>query len=364
MGKNFRYSVAVCTLLALLLCLFCGCAEKPQEDSAFLGEYVESEEKKPTDQVPEEKPVPEKQPEEKPEDTPAEEEPSETPSQDAPDEEKTIETPSQDTPAEKPAEPEVDEEEETKKPFSMDKAIKVATFNIKNAMGGKTIDQIATMLKELDADLIGLQEVYCNNPKVSGGNQVQTIAEKAGYPYYYFTPCIQIGDNHTKYTGTDNAAGQAIISKHPILTSEVIWPSDQGDFGLRNFARHEIDINGKTVAFYNCHLDFDKGRFQYEEVQDRYMSKDQYAICVGDFNETMDEMFLQFDYEKFYSFAFGEEMENPYRNKKGNQVIDHIVVTKDTMSWYDEEVQNGYYVIPHNGASDHNLVYGYVNLLD
>lgn len=246
----------------------------------------------------------------------------------------------------------------------MDKALKVATFNIKNAMGGKTIDQIAKMLKDLDADLIGLQEVYCNSPKASGGNQVQTIAEKAGYPYSYFTPCIEIGDNHTKYTGMVNAAGQAIISKHPILTSEVIWPSKEAEYGLRNFARHEIDVNGKTVAFYNCHLDFSLGRYQYEEIQDHYMIKDQYAICVGDFNETMDEMFLQFDYENFHSLAFGDEMENPYTNKNGKQPIDHIVVSKKTISWYDEEVQNGYYVIPHNGASDHNLIYGYFNLLD
>ena len=94
------------------------------------------------------------------------------------------------------------------------------------------------------------------------------------------------------------------------------------------------------------------------------MIKDQYAICVGDFNERMDEMFLQFDYENFHSLAFGDEMENPYTNKNGKQPIDHIVVSKHTISWYDEEVENGYYVVPHNGASDHNLIYGYFNLLD
>ncbi len=375
MKNYFRRALAKLLILSLSIGALTACKSAPEDEVASLDDYYEEEiqqdsskeepdVEKPDDKEEEEQekpsaPEPEK---EEPEEKPSKEEPDE-PEKEQPEENKPEEKEPQQDDVENEKEPE--EETAPEKPeFSMDKALKVATFNIKNAMGGKTIDQIAKMLKELDADLIGLQEVYCNSPKASGGNQVQTIAEKAGYPYSYFTPCIEIGDNHTKYTGMVNAAGQAIISKHPILTSEVIWPSKEAEFGLRNFARHEIDVNGKIVAFYNCHLDFSLGRYQYEEVQDRYMIKDQYAICVGDFNETMDEMFLQFDYENFHSLAFGDEMENPYTNKNGKQPIDHIVVSKKTISWYDEEVQNGYYVVPHNGASDHNLIYGYFNLLD
>ena len=380
MKNYFRRALAKLLIFSLSIGALTACKSAPEDEVASLDDYYEEEiqqdsskeepdVEKPDDKEEEEQekpsaPEPEK---EEPEEKPSKEEPDE-PEKEQPEENNPEENkPEEKDPQQDDVENEKEPEEETapeKPEFSMDKALKVVTFNIKNAMGGKSIDQIAKMLKDLDADLIGLQEVYCNSPNASGGNQVQTIAEKAGYPYYYFTPCIEIGDNHTKYTGTVNAAGQAIISKHPILTCEVIWPSKQAEFGLRNFARHEIDVNGKIVAFYNCHLDFDIGRYQYEEVQDRYMSKDQYAICVGDFNETMDEMFLQFDYENFHSLAFGDEMENPYVNKNGKQPIDHIVVSKKTISWYDEEVQNGYYVVPHNGASDHNLIYGYFNLLD
>lgn len=368
-------------VLSLSLCLLSGCKSEPADELASSEEFYEEEtrgevskedpseekqeEQKPSKPDAEEKPdTPvENKPEEKP-DTPVENKPEEKPAEKEPAEEKP-ETPKEEEPPAEEQEAEEEAAEQDKKPeFSMDKALKVATFNIKNAMGGKSIDQIAGMLKELDADLIGLQEVDCNAPRSGNVNQVQRIAEKAGYSYFYFTPCIVIGDNHTPYTGETNASGHAIISKHPILKSEVIWPREQAEFGLRNFSRHEIDINGKTVAFYNCHLDFTKGRYQYEEIQDNYMMKDRYAICVGDFNETMDEMFLQFDYENFHCLAFGEEMENPWTNASGKQPIDHIVVSKHTVSWYDEEVKNGYYDVPHNGASDHNLKYGYFNLLD
>lgn len=362
----FKRTIA-CFMILCMVILFAGCKNTAEEESADLDEFVADQEQMENEtlEVPEkeeqsdttEKPdASETKPQEKPSD---EEKPTEeqTPSEQQPEEE----APKEDEPSEE-QEPVV-EEEETKPAFSMENALKVASFNIKSCYNGETMDQVVALLKKVDADLVGLQEVDCNAPRSGNIHQAQEIAKRAGYPYFCYTPARILGENDPINTGESNVIGHAILSKYPILKSEVIWPKALGD-RPRNFSRHEIDINGKTVAFYNCHLDFNVGRYQYEEIQDNYMMKDRYAICIGDFNETMDEMFLQFDYENFHSLAFGDEMENPYLNEKGNQVIDHIVVSKHTMSWYDEEVQNGYYVVPHNGASDHNLVYGYFNLLD
>lgn len=264
------------------------------------------------------------------------------------------------------------EEEVTKPAFSMDKALKIVSYNIKCAWYGKTIDQVAQQLKEVNADIVGLQEVDCNTSRSTGGNQIETIAAKAGYPYYYFAPVIEYGGDKTKQAPADlktNAYGHAILSKYPIKNTEIIWPdAQQKDEEVRNFERHEIDVNGKIVAFYNCHLNTTKGSVQYFEIQENYMAKDKYAICVGDFNETLSEQLgIYFDNDKFYSFAFGDNMNKPVmRGEAGKQtqVIDHIIISRDTMTWYDEEVMNGYYVVPHAGASDHNMIYAYVNLLD
>ncbi len=261
------------------------------------------------------------------------------------------------------------------------KALKIVCYNIKCAMYGKTIDQVAQQLKEEDADIVGLQEVDCNTSKtyrksnvVSDIDQVKIIAEKAGYPYCAFEPVIDLSASKNEPASADlreNAYGHAIMSKYPIKKSEIIWPEAQakGDAEVRNFGRHEIDVNGKTVVFYNCHLDFSLGREQYFEVQENYMAKDKYAVCVGDFNETFDEFGVYFDFEKFYNFSFGDDSTGKsqvYRGTetKKSQVIDHIIVTKDTFVWKDDEVQNGYYVREHDGASDHNMIYCYVNLLD
>ncbi len=263
--------------------------------------------------------------------------------------------------------------------YDPNKAFKIMSYNIKCAWYGKTIDQVASQIKEENPDIVGLQEVDCNSNRkgnvISGIDQVKIIAEKAGYPYYAFEPVIDLTAARNEQASADlreNAYGHAIMSKYPIKKSEIIWPEAQAkgaDKEVRNFGRHEIDVGGKTVVFYNCHLDFSLGREQYFEVQEKYMSKDKYAVCVGDFNETFDEFSIYFDFDKFYNFSFGDDSSGKsqvYRGTetKKSQVIDHIIVSKDTFVWKDDEVQNGYYSRPHDGASDHAMIYAYVNLLD
>lgn len=258
------------------------------------------------------------------------------------------------------------------------KALKIVCYNIKCAWYSKTIDQVAAQLKEENADIVGLQEVDCNTSRSKGINQTQVIAEKAGYPYYYFEPVIDLTNPNKNEKAPDNleknAYGHAILSKYPIKKSNIIWPKAQvtsSSEEVRNFGRHEIDVNGKTVVVYNGHLNFSIGREQYFEIQENYMSKDKYAICMGDFNETHEEFgAVYFDNDKYYNFSFGEDgtggTTQVYRGEEGkkSQVIDHIIVTRDTFVWKDDEVQNGYYVREHDGASDHNMIYCYVNLLD
>ena len=269
-----------------------------------------------------------------------------------------------------------DGEEPVVKPaYDPNKAFKIMSYNIKCAWYGKTIDQVASQIKEENPDIVGLQEVDCGTSRSKGADQVKEIAEKAGYPYYVFEPVIDLTSAKNKQAPADlreNAYGHAVMSKYPITKSEIIWPTAQvkeADEEVRNFGRHEIDVNGKTVVFYNCHLNFTIGREQYFEVQENYMAKDKYAVCVGDFNETFDEFGIYFDFDKFYNFSFGDDSTGKsqvYRGTetKKSQVIDHIIVSKDTFVWKDDEVQNGYYSRPHDGASDHAMIYAYVNLLD
>ncbi len=268
-----------------------------------------------------------------------------------------------------------DEKSEVEKPaYDPAKELVVVSYNIKCAWYSKTFDQVVDQIKAVDADIVGFQEVdYKSNRSGNTIDQIATIAGKAGFPYFYFEPVIELGNGHEKYTGElkPNLYGHAVMSKYPIKKSEIVWPDAQNPnegAEVRNFGRHEIDVDGTTVVLYNGHLDGSEGRNQYFQLQEEWMSKDEYAICVGDFNETYSEFQAYFDYDKYYSFAFGEDGESVVlrgqEGKEGTQVIDHIIVTKDKFVWKNGgKRDNGYYVTPHAGASDHDMVYCYLNII-
>lgn len=250
-------------------------------------------------------------------------------------------------------------------------ALKIVTYNIKCAIYGETMEEIAGMLREVDADIVGLQEVDCNNYRSYFKDQMKELAEMAGYQYYYFAPVVgKPGDPQTPLDPDDNfnAYGHGVLSKYPIIKSEIIWPEAQTpklDNEVRNVERHEIQIGDKVLAFYNSHMDFDVGRYQYKEIQDNYMSKDQYAVFVGDMNERI------VDLEKNGCIDY-DTME--ILTDKSN--IDHIIVKKDNISWYSDAAGvSGFKMesvtldapVVRDGktfekASDHDLWYAYINL--
>lgn len=250
-------------------------------------------------------------------------------------------------------------------------SLKIVTYNIKCAIYGETMEEIAGMLKDVNADVVGLQEVDRNNYRSYWTDQMKELAEMAGYEYYYFAPVVsKPGDPQTPLDpdANFNAYGHGILSKYPIIKSEIIWPEAQtSDLTneIRNVERHEIQVGDKVLTFYNSHLDFSQGRYQYKEIQDDYMMKDEYAVFVGDMNERIYELEDSgcIDYENFDILT-------------DKSKIDHIIVKKDTISGYmDPTGVTGFMVesvtldapVTRDGttftkASDHNLWYSYINL--
>ena len=104
---------------------------------------------------------------------------------------------------------------------------------------------------------------------------------------------------------------------------------------------------------------------EYFQIQEEWIIKDEYVICMGDFNETYSEFGSYFDFEKYYCFSF-RDGSNIVKRKFGgsDQVIDHIIVSKDKFVWKNGgEEDNGYYVTEHDGASDHNMIYAHLNII-
>lgn len=225
----------------------------------------------------------------------------------------------------------------------MDTPLKIVTFNVKCGWYGKTLDGIAELLREVDAEIVGLQELDANTYRSRHSqmpNQIEYIAKEAGYPYWYFAKALD-------YQG--GAYGHGILSKHPILSSEVIWPEAQTEGKeRRNIERHLIQVGEKEVAFHNCHLDFTQGPAQYKEIEVDYMARDRYAIFVGDMNTRVDRLDGVVDTEKFELLP-------------GKARIDHVIVSKDTVSYEKDEEGNGRFIIE-TETSDHNLIYSLLTL--
>ncbi len=251
------------------------------------------------------------------------------------------------------------------------KELVVVSYNIKCAMHGKTIDQVAEQIKAANADIVGFQEVDLFSRRSGEAvDQIAVLAEKAGFPYYCFEPVISLNNTREKYPedATANLYGHAVMSKYPIKKSEILWPEAQSPKGEpRNFGRHEIEVDGTTLAVYNGHLDGPKGTDQYFEIQNRHMIKDEYAICLGDFNRRYSDLCEGFNFDRFYSFGYGERGENvivrTYPSGVQRMLIDHIIVTKDKFVWKDGGLGNGLYQTDHNGASDHHMIYCYLNIV-
>ena len=240
----------------------------------------------------------------------------------------------------------------------MDKPLKIVSFNVKCAWYGKTLDQVAALLKEMDGDIVGLQELDVATRRslkhCDVANQLQYIAEKAGYPYWSYSKVLD-------YQG--GFYGHGIISKHPIVREEIIWPEAQIEVGeVRNVGRYEIDYNGKLVTFYNCHLNGKLGFLQYQEVQDRFMVNEQYPIFVGDMNTRPEQLKGHLDTESFISLTGGVDLNAFIKTSGGGNAIDHIILSRKTMEYELDGTETGLHVVPHGGASDHNLVYALVHL--
>ncbi|MBQ6824405.1 MAG: endonuclease/exonuclease/phosphatase family protein [Clostridia bacterium] len=336
-------------LMAIVLLLsFAACSNASQEDEA-LNEVIDigsGEEKEPEQ---------EKQPEETPRE---EEKPSETPKE----EEKPTETP-EETPQETPKEEEPKEEEPTpqepqEEAIDYSKWIKVASYNIKCLMFGTQLDAVAAELKEIDADIVGFQEVDFNTNRSGPGNQIQMIAEAAGYPYWAFTKLMDFQGGQY---------GMGIISRYPIKestdTAYVILA--EGDHP-RKFGRHVLDVNGRELVFYNTHMTLGTDAVNGAELKQvtNKMANDDYAVLVGDMNMKPDNMGQYVNTKKVTVLNGGDDFtfSTPTfpAGKKPTSAIDNIVVT-DTMDYYWNDNTGVGIEVSYTDNSDHNLIWTYVN---
>ncbi len=150
----------------------------------------------------------------------------------------------------------------------------IMTYNYQqgsNAAGNRDYRGQLALLRKVNPDIVGLQESDTARP--SGGNvdSVRYFADGLGYYTYY-------GPNTVSGT-----FGTAILSRFPIRNPRAFFTFSDSDEVAT--AEAEIDVDGKTVAFFSNHPSgADEVMNAHVDALIAEAGKYERVIAVGDFN--------------------------------------------------------------------------------
>lgn len=161
--------------------------------------------------------------------------------------------------------------------------LRIATYNIHKCVGMDrkySPERIAEVLSEIDADVVGLQEVLCHSKSRRRDHQAEYIAEELGMDY-------RLGENR-KIRGGEY--GNVILSRLPIKTAEN-YDISVHKYEPRGCLRAEISVNGRSLHFVNLHMGtsyFERRRQVHKILADHVLDHPELVgkrIIAGDFNE-------------------------------------------------------------------------------
>ena len=165
------------------------------------------------------------------------------------------------------------------------KRFRVVTYNIHKCVGidrRLRPERIVDVLREIDADIIAMQEVLCiQNEQGSEDDQAHFIAQALGLDF-------RLGENRRLKGG---AYGNVVLSRFPIVATRNHDISVAGR-EQRGCLRVDIDLEGQQVLhIYNVHLgtSFTERRSQARKLlHDDVLKNGDHSgprVLLGDFNE-------------------------------------------------------------------------------
>lgn len=161
--------------------------------------------------------------------------------------------------------------------------LNVLTYNIHHVEGTDgQIDykRLADVIRELDPDIVALQEVDNGTNRTENVNQVEKLASMAGYKYFVFGRSMPY--NSGEY-------GLAVMSRYPILSHEAHPLPFRFNLEPRSLliTRIAAGEKGSIVTFANTHLCHQSEENRIEQIR-RITSLlsgiEGPVILAGDFN--------------------------------------------------------------------------------
>ena len=163
--------------------------------------------------------------------------------------------------------------------------LRVATYNVHACCGmdrQRSEARIAEVIAELDADIVGLQELDLSRARSRGVDQAGVIAQQLGW-HRYFHPAMRTGAEHY---------GNAILSRYPLTLRQACELPGAGTFYCRE-SRIAISMDVETplgvVHVINTHFGLGRSErlLQAQQLNDEWLGADSSEtplILLGDFN--------------------------------------------------------------------------------
>ncbi|WP_411843120.1 endonuclease/exonuclease/phosphatase family protein [Salinicoccus sp. HZC-1] len=227
-------------------------------------------------------------------------------------------------------------------------SIDVMSYNIYHGVGEDeelNLERIADVIRDADAEIIGLQEVdRYYGERSDFEDQAKELADLLGYHYMYGANLELEPEGNQE---NNRQYGNAILSKYPIIESENIALTSDGE--QRGVQQTKINVRGVHVNVYNTHLGLDeKSRTtQIEEILNLASETHGPKLLFGDLNTepTSPEYKELLAEDQFKDVFSGIENAETFPINNPEKRIDYIFASPD-VAFDDQEVIQ-------SNASDH-----------
>jgi maltose 6'-phosphate phosphatase len=155
--------------------------------------------------------------------------------------------------------------------------MRIATYNIwnNNTLFEERIEAICKVIKEVDPDIVCLQEVRSEE----GRSITEIIANGINYPFFIFREYPDCTDE-----------GLAILSKIPFNHTSAIWETNTE---ISNYCaiRAKIECEGGFIGITNVHLNWRSEEIRMGQLYAvnnwivREKDCEKYEVMCGDFND-------------------------------------------------------------------------------